>query len=212
MPTLYLIRHGETDWNRRALYQGTTDTALNARGRAQAEAVAALLRGVDFDAGYTSPLKRARETAETVLRGTGVPLVTVPELREISYGLWQGRGSQPAGRCNPGLEWRWKHDPWSVRFPGGESLDEVRDRAAHAFERIVRAHTGDTVLVCGHGHLNRVLLIHALGWERRRFWEIDQSNGSCYRIEVAEDGSDERTVERVPLPAHAAGAAAGAAG
>ncbi|HEV2146641.1 MAG TPA: histidine phosphatase family protein [Longimicrobiaceae bacterium] len=211
MPTIYLIRHGETDWNRRGLYQGTTDVPLNDAGRAQADALGALLREVDFDAGYTSPLRRARATAEAVLRGTGVPLVEVPELRELSYGLWQGRGSEPAGRCNPGLEWRWKQDPWSVCFPGGESLYDVRVRAARAFGRIVDAHPGEAVLVSGHGHLNRVLLIHALGWERDRFWEIEQTNGCCWRIEVPEAGGEVRTAERVDAPAVPA-AVEGAAG
>lgn len=196
MPTIYLIRHGETDWNRRGLYQGTTDVPLNAAGRDQAEALGALLRDVTFDAAYTSPLRRARDTAGAVLRGTGVSPVTVPELREISYGLWQGRGSIPAGRCSPGLEWRWREDPWSVRFPGGESLHDVRERAARALAHIVRAHPRGTVLVSGHGHLNRVLLIHALGWGRERFREIEQRNGCCWRIAVPGDGS-EPTAERV---------------
>lgn len=187
--TLYLVRHGETPWNRRGLFQGTTDVPLSATGRAQAETLAAALRGVDFHAGYTSPLRRARETAERVLRGRGVPLVEVPGLRELSYGLWQGRGMEPAGRCSPGLEWRWRHDPWRVRFPGGETLEEVRERAAAALERILHAHPGETVLVSGHGHLNRVLLIHALGWPRERFWEIEQPNASCWRMELREDGS-----------------------
>ncbi len=194
---LYLIRHGETDWNRAGIFQGTTDVPLNAAGHAQAGALGDLLRGVRFDAGYTSPLRRARETAEAVLRGRGVPLVAVPELREISYGLWQGRGSEPAGRCSPGLEWKWKHQPWSVRFPGGETLDEVRERAGRALRRISDAHRGEVVLLSGHGHLNRVLLIHALGWERERFWEIDQRNGCCYRMEPAGDGTEFWSAERV---------------
>lgn len=187
MTTVYLIRHGETEWNRRGLYQGTTDIPLNAEGVRQADALAESLRGVSFHAGYASPLRRAADTASAVLRGKGVPLTTVRELREISYGLWQGRGSMPAGRCSPGLEWKWQGSPWSVRFPGGETLDEVRERASRALERIVAAHPGETVLLCGHGHLNRVLLIHALGWPRESFWEIAQPNGACHVLEFNDD-------------------------
>jgi broad specificity phosphatase PhoE len=201
MPTIYLIRHGETDWNRLGIYQGTTDVPLNAAGRAQARALGTMLRGVDFDAGYTSPLRRARATAEAVLGGTGVPLVEAPELREMCYGVWQGRGARPAGRCSPGIEWRFRHDPWSVRIPGGETLHEVRARAARIWERVVDAHWGDVVLLSGHGHFNRVLLIHVLGWEPGRFWQIPQTNGGCWRIEVPEDGDGSApTAERLEIP------------
>jgi broad specificity phosphatase PhoE len=177
--TIYLIRHGETDWNRAGLLQGTSDIPLNRAGRQQAERLAERLAGVSLDAAYTSPLRRARATAEAVLSGRALPLVELPELREICYGLWQGRGAAPRGRCNPGLEWRWRSSPWRVRFPGGESLMEVEERVAGALRRIHAEHPGRNVLLSGHGHLNRVLLIHALGWPRERFWEIDQPNGCC---------------------------------
>lgn len=179
---MYLIRHGETDWNRAGLYQGTSDTVLNAVGRSQAAALAERLAGVPLDAAYCSPLRRARDTAEAVLQGRDVPLRELPQLRELCYGLWQGRGSAAAGG-DPGLEWRWRRDPWSVRFPGGETLEEVRERCAAGLEIIRRAHPRGSVLLSGHGHLNRVLLIHALCWPRERFWEIEQPNGCCRVLE-----------------------------
>jgi len=202
---LYLIRHGETDWNRRNLYQGTTDVPLNDAGRAQAQALAERLRGVRFGAAYTSPLRRAADTARAVLGAAEAPLVEVRGLGELCYGLWQGRGQEPGGRCNPGLEWRWRESPWSVRFPGGESLEEVRARAAAAVERIVAAHPGGTVLVSGHGHLNRVLLIHLLGLPRDSFWSIAQPNASCWRLSVdADPGTGVLRAAGEPCPAEAA--------
>ncbi|MBW3628806.1 MAG: histidine phosphatase family protein [Gemmatimonadetes bacterium] len=180
-----LIRHGETEWNRCGLLQGTSDIPLNEAGRGQARTLAARLAEVSLDAAYTSPLRRARETAELVLtRHPGVGLEVLPELREISYGLWQGRGIAPAGRCSPSLEWRWRDDPWRVRFPGGETLAEVKARACKAWHRILTAHPGGTVLISGHGHVNRVLLIHALGWPPERFWRIEQPNGCCCVLEL----------------------------
>jgi broad specificity phosphatase PhoE len=182
---VYLVRHGETEWNRRGIFQGTTDVPLNAAGRAQAAELARALDGVRFDAAYTSPLSRARQTAQAVLAGRDVPLDALPELREISYGLWQGRGFVPAGRCSAGLEWRWRHSPWQVRFPGGESLNDVHRRAAPVLDGIVAAHPAETVLMSGHGHLNRVLLIHALGLPPERFWHIDQRNAACWVLTFA---------------------------
>lgn len=182
--TLYLIRHGETEWNRRGVYQGTMDIPLNEAGRQQARGLAEALRDVRFDAAYSSPLSRAVQTAEAVLAGRDVEIRILPELRELSYGLWQGRGIRPHGRCSPGLEWRWKQDPWSVRFPGGEALREVRERAAAALRHIRAAHPGERVLVSGHGHFNRVFLIEALGWPESRFWEIEQGNACCSVLEM----------------------------
>lgn len=202
---IYLIRHGETDWNRRGLYQGTTDVPLNRRGRLQAEALAESLAEVRFDAAYTSPLSRARETAAAVLAGReGVPLTVLPALREISYGLWQGRGAEPRGRCNAGLEWRWRHAPWTVRFPGGESLDDVRRRAGPVLEGLVAAHPAETVLVSGHGHLNRVLLTHLLGWPPERFWGIAQGNAACWVVEARQEDGRTTAAAR-PLGAARAG-------
>ena len=183
---LYLIRHGETDWNRQNLYQGTTDVPLNDAGREQAEALAARLCGVAFDAAYTSPLQRAAETARVVLRDTSVPLMRVRELAELSYGAWQGR-AQDAGGDDPELERQWREAPWTVKFPGGESLEEVRQRGAAALGAILAAHHGGTVLVSGHGHLNRVLLIHLLGLPRESFWDIAQPNGACWRLQIGTD-------------------------
>jgi broad specificity phosphatase PhoE len=196
---LYLIRHGETDWNRRGIHQGTTDVPLNDDGRAQAAALAEALRGVAFDAAYTSPLSRAVDTARIVLGPSAVPLVTLPGLRELSYGLWQGRGAESARRCDPGLAWRWRERPWEARFPGGESLDEVSERGAAAVDRIAGAHGGGEILVSGHGHLNRVLLIHLLGLPRDHFWSIDQPNACCTVVTLRSDGATAESIFPPPV-------------
>ncbi|HEX8432442.1 MAG TPA: histidine phosphatase family protein, partial [Longimicrobium sp.] len=94
----------------------------------------------------------------------------------------------------PGLAWRWRERPWEARFPGGESLDEVSERGVAATERIVRAHGGGVVLVSGHGHLNRVLLIHLLGLPRADFWTIDQPNASCTVVTLRADGATAETI------------------
>ncbi|MBW3655638.1 MAG: histidine phosphatase family protein [Gemmatimonadetes bacterium] len=182
MTVVYLVRHGETEWNHAGLLQGTADIPLNAAGRAQAAALAKGLEGVDFDAAFTSPLRRARDTADAIVADRRVPMAVVPELREMSYGLWQGRGTASRVRCAPGLEWAWRNDPASVRFPGGESLHEVAGRACAAWDRIVADHEGRTVLVSAHGHVNRLLLMRVFGWPLERFWTIAQPNACCCRV------------------------------
>jgi broad specificity phosphatase PhoE len=87
-----------------------------------------------------------------------------------------------------------------VRFPGGESLEDVRTRAAAALDRILAAHPEGVVLLSGHGHLNRVLLIHLLGWPRERFWEIAQPNAACWRLVASHDpATGARRVAGEPL-------------
>jgi hypothetical protein len=88
--TIYLARHGETDWNAQARWQGHADTPLNERGRTQAQALAGRLAAVPFAAAYASDLRRARETAEIVVDGRDLPLRIDPRLREIDVGSWQG--------------------------------------------------------------------------------------------------------------------------
>ncbi len=183
--TIYLVRHGETEWNAQGRCQGTSDVPMNATGYAQVEALAQELAHVSFDAAYTSPLSRTRETARALLgtRGVrGVPraerieAIVVPELIELSYGDLQGTHSDT---WQPELRTAWHTDPWSVTFPHGESLEMVRTRATPALDRIVHSHPGETVLVSSHGHLNRVLALHALARPANDFWSIEQANASA---------------------------------
>jgi broad specificity phosphatase PhoE len=106
--------------------------------------------------------------------------VVLPDLQELCYGRWQGLDAAARERDDRALGERWRERSWSVRFPGGESLDDVDRRAA----RVLAGHPGGTVLLCAHGHFNRVLLLRALGWQRDRFWSVEQPNGCCYVLDV----------------------------
>ena len=176
---VYLVRHGETDWNRDGRLQGTADVPLNERGRGQAAALAAALRGVRFDAAYSSPLGRARETAAAVWDGRPGAVTLLDDLREIGYGRWQGLDAAARDADDAALHQRWREAPWEVTFPHGESLHDVARRARRAMAHVAGAWPGATVLVSGHGHLNRVLLILARGEPRDAFWTLDQPNAGC---------------------------------
>ena len=153
---------------------------MNTAGVAQVEALASELAHVSFDAAYTSPLTRTRETAAAILRRQRLRAMPVPELIELSYGELQGTTSES---WDPSFATAWHNDPWSVAFPGGESLAMVRDRAVPVLQRIVAMHAGETVLISGHGHLNRVLALHALGRPEHEFWELEQANASALVLE-----------------------------
>lgn len=184
---LLLVRHGETDWNRLGLLQGTRDIPLNDRGRQQASELAARVSG-GADAVYSSPLVRARSTAEIIAVTAGADVEIEPDLRELCYGFAQGKTVAWLRRHDPALEYRWRTTPWQVRFSGGDTLRAVRARAAEALSRIVARHHGERVALCAHGHVNRVLMITALAWPRNAFWHIEQPNGAVQTLRCSKAG------------------------
>ena len=177
---VYLVRHGETQWNADGRCQGRADADFTELGREQLRSLATELADVAFDAAYTSPLPRAVRTADAILAGRRLRARRVDALSEISYGSLQGTrfSDWPAP-----LHERWRRDPWSVTFPEGESLELVQERVLPAFDDIVRSHPGETVLVSSHGHVNRLILASLHDRPRAEFWDIEQVNGRALRLE-----------------------------
>ena len=155
--TFYLVRHGESEANAARRFAGQSDSPLTARGRRQAETVAKELAKVKFDKVVSSDLSRTRDTAEIIARAQGVPVEIVPELREIDVGDRTGQTFDEVA----GLP-EWKDDGF-VAWPGGETLDQVLARTLAAIDRLAGENPGRTILVVGHGGVNRILLSHFLG-------------------------------------------------
>ena len=149
MTTILLARHGETDWNRKGIWQGWADPPLNDAGRAQARRLADQLRETPFDAVYSSDLQRARETAELVAEPHGVPVISDPGLREIDIGSWSGLTRAEIDERFPG----------AVR-PDGETRDQHAARVLEAVERIARANPERRILLVTHGGTMRALHGH----------------------------------------------------
>ena len=151
MTTLWLVRHGQTDWNLAGRSQGHADIPLNLVGLHQAQNLATKLAGETFDAIYTSDLQRARLTAETVAARLGFPVIPLPGLREINQGDWQGRYLAEVraefGEPDPDAGEEMLHE----RAPGGESVAEVAARLKLAANQIAAAHPSGKVLVVTHG-------------------------------------------------------------
>ncbi len=174
---LILARHGETDANVAGTWQGATDHPLNARGHAQAEALARHLRRhhPDIAAIYTSPLTRARQTAETVARRfPGVPLHVDQDLSEYNLGAWEGLTYEEL-RYEKRLWERMAQDPhWAP--PGGESAYRFATRVINAFRRIAQRHPGQKVLVISHGGAIATALALLLQGDGSRWREYQMSN------------------------------------
>ena len=176
---LLLARHGESVWNAERRFQGATDIALSARGRAQAEALGQGLRGYRLRAAYVSPYRRAVETAEIALRGTGVPQVVLPELRELSLGQWEGCTVDDV-RSRDGDPYRaWLRAPHDCPPPDGEPLPDVNARVQSAVSRIAAAHpNGDDVLIVAHGGVISVYACYLLGASFNDLWRLRVDNAS----------------------------------
>jgi alpha-ribazole phosphatase len=161
MTQLYLVRHGQTDWNVEGRYQGQTDVPLNAAGRAQAELLSAQLAGVPFTAIYSSPLVRATETAKILARPSGLPVQCDARLREINLGLWEGQLSTEIAAHYPAAWAERRSDPLHARVPGGETVPEVAARLAEIANAIAQAHPAGPVLIVSHGLALSTLLCQA---------------------------------------------------
>ena len=174
------MRHGETEWNAARRFQGTSDVGVSARGRLQAEALARALRPRALVAAYSSPLRRARETAEIALAGRGVPLTVVPELAELGIGEWEGRLADELGEPYR----RWAQAPLDNPPPGGEPLPVVAARVGRAIEAILRSHApggpaaAGEVLVVAHGGVISVYACEVLGLSLNQLWRLRVDNGS----------------------------------
>jgi broad specificity phosphatase PhoE len=191
MLTLVLTRHGLTDRSSPEQHLGQKiDISINDAGRRQADALRRRLAGITFDRVLTSPLFRARETAE-IVAGRGVVIEADPRLREMDYGSWEGRTYAEIDATDRAFRGEWLQHPDALACPGGESgddvsvrvtaflgdlLDEHRRWVAKASFRAATATGGPAaptrdhrVLAVAHGTLNRVFLCVALDSDVRRF-------------------------------------------
>lgn len=182
MTHLTLIRHGQTDWNLARRIQGSTDIPLNDTGREDARWAAEKLAGTAHHAVYTSPLSRARETAEIIAQRVGLDIAgVVPDLREREFG--EGEGLLVPDYIST-------YGDWHAEVPGAESLPDVGVRAIAALHRIARearrrsAPQAESVLVVTHGGVIRAVIDHVSGGTLPREGTV-LGNGSAHRFVAA---------------------------
>ncbi len=161
---IYLVRHGETEWNATDRMQGRSDVPLSPRGVLQSKAVARRLRDRRIDAVYSSDLVRARDTARIIAEPHGLNVFEEPLLAETSLGEWEGLTEADIIAAGKGEALRqYRADGVRYRPPGSEPLETVAERMLQALARIAERHTSGTILIVGHGGSLRVLFCHAIG-------------------------------------------------
>jgi probable phosphoglycerate mutase len=182
---LILVRHGETEWNRVERFRGRADVPLNAAGLAQAEATAQrIARTWQPAAIFSSPLSRAVQTAEAIARHYDLTVEPQPDLIDIDFGHWQGLSPEQVRERWPQLLEDWYTAPHTAKFPGGETLAQLRVRAMAAVSALIECHRGQTIVLVGHTVLNRVLLLAMLGLGNERFWRLAQDTCAINVIEA----------------------------
>lgn len=148
---IYLIRHGQTDWNLNQKVQGGSNIPLNENGRKQAEAMAVKLRGVPFCAVFSSDLDRAKETAEILIQGRGLDIQVDPRFRERGFGSWEGKDFE---------EYLKAADDQRLDV---ESSEAMRERVLAALDEVAALYPGKTILVSSHGGALKYIVAFLLG-------------------------------------------------
>lgn len=173
MIEINLIRHGETDWNRREIFRGRADIELSETGVRQAELLAKCLSQAEIATIYSSPLKRALKTAEAIAGYHSLEIKTATGLIDLDYGKWQSLPHQEVEERHPKLYAEWLENPHRVKMPDGESLEDVRRRALGVVDRVTEQQAGTVVLV-SHRVVNKVLICALLGLDNSHFWNVRQ--------------------------------------
>jgi broad specificity phosphatase PhoE len=176
MAKLILARHGETVWNVEKIYRGRTDVSLDEVGIKQAELLGKYLSNWELEAIYSSPLKRALDTANIIASYQKVGVYIAEGLIDFDYGEWQSLPEQEAKRLYPTLHNEWHNNPHKVRMPGGESLEDVRKRAIEVVNDVLSKYQGSILLV-SHRVVNKVLICSLLGLDNSHFWNINLDVG-----------------------------------
>jgi broad specificity phosphatase PhoE len=182
MTQIILVRHGQTPWNKDKIFRGSRDIPLNDQGREEARLAGEWLKGETIHAAYCSPLSRARDTAQAIAQHHELAVADLPGLTDLNYGDWEGMPLTEVKEKYADLYRQWETAPHTVRFPNGETLDEVKARALEAVEAVVRRHPGQVILLAAHRAVNKVLIAAFIGLDNSHFWRIGQDTTAINRF------------------------------
>jgi probable phosphoglycerate mutase len=185
MTKILLIRHGHVVGINPERFRGREDVPLTERGAREAKALAQRI-ATDWEVAaiYTSPLKRCVATASAISEPCGVSWRLLEELTDIDYGEWQFKTYEEVETTHPALFRAWLTMPQLVRFPKGESLQDVVARSADALRLMLERHTGETVAVVAHDSVNRALLVQLLDQPISCYWRIAQDPCCINEIDI----------------------------
>jgi len=187
MSKIILTRHGHVEGIEPERFRGREPLDLTARGRAQARAVAQrIVEGWRPSMIYTSPMSRCVATGAAIATACGIAAEICDDLNDIDYGAWQFMAFDQARRENAVLFDAWFATPQLVRFPKGESLQDLVARAANVLRMVLARHAEDTIVLVGHDSVNRALLLVLLDQPLSAYWRVAQEPCCLNEIDVSD--------------------------
>jgi len=175
---VYLVRHGQTAWNVGEIFRGRADIPLDETGKQEVHLAGEALKDETLHAIYSSPLSRSIETAENIAKFHDIPVTPFDAIIDISYGEWEGLENQEVKEKYPELHSLWHREPHKIKFPGGESLEEVRIRTMTGLEGLLLQHKDENFVLVAHRVPNKVICCALLGLDNSHFWRIQQDTAS----------------------------------
>ncbi len=165
-------------------FRGRANLALDEVGIKQAEATAERVAGWPVAAVYCSPLQRTVTTAGIIAKRLNLEAQPLAGIIDIDFGEWQGLSAEEATSKDSSLFAMWRESPQMVKFPGGESLAELRHRAASAVDELVRQYPEGTIALVSHRVVCQILILHFLLLDNSHFWQIGQDVSAVNVFEV----------------------------
>jgi probable phosphoglycerate mutase len=200
MTKILLTRHGHVEGIQPERFRGRAELALTERGKSQAQALARrVARQWKPVAVYTSPLQRCVVTGGIVAEACGVAASALDGLMDLDYGAWQMRIQDEIKAEEPVAFDRWFSSPHLMRFPHGESLQDLVARTADVLRLVIERHADETVVLVGHDSVNRSLLLQLLDQPLSAYWRLAQSPCTLNEIDIA-DGAVR--IERINDTSH----------
>lgn len=178
---VYLIRHGETEWNKIGRFQGSTDIALSEDGIKQAYLAADVLKG-KFDYIYASPLSRAKQTADIIGEASNITAQIEADIREINFGLWEGLTIEEIRDRYPKEFLSWRNSSQGYLMSDDISITDAGKRASEAIIKHVNEHLGERIAIIAHGGILKASLIHLFGWDMNMYHKFFLGNTSITKL------------------------------
>lgn len=187
MTRLFIVRHGQTAWNKEKVFRGRVDIPLNEQGFKEAEAVAEAIKHEKIAFIYSSPLSRAVQTAEPTAKMNGIETVKLEGITDMNFGVWEGRRLEDVEKEDSERYRLWVEKPHELEIPNGETLFQVQTRALKTIKEITKEHPNDSVMLVSHRVVCKLLVLGLMGLGPDKFWNVQQDT-ACINLFTIKEG------------------------